>query len=149
MRTITFTIFTPFYFIKAGLNVSLKAVWVSLGIIIALFLLKIVFKVIGVWPLSRVFRMSTKQSNYTTLLMSTGLTFGTISAQFGLTNHIINQSQYSMLVTVVILTAIIPTLVAQRFFEPTDEEMNNWGALSSNADIQPIENLIKEEAHHE
>lgn len=163
MRTITFTIFTPFYFIKAGLNVSLKAVWVSLGIIIVLFLLKIVCKIIGVWPFSRVFKMNVKQSNYTTLLMSTGLTFGTISAQFGLTNHIINQTQYSVLVTVVILTAIVPTLIAQQFFEPTDDEMNAWGKQNGKIQSRPgnelleniamdndsAENDLKEEGVHE
>jgi len=129
MRTITFTIFTPFYFIKAGMTVSLKAVWASFGIIAVLFLLKIVCKMIGVWPFSRFFKMNVKQSNYTTMLMSTGLTFGTISAQFGLSNNIISQSQYSILVTVIILTAVVPTLIAQHFFEPSNEEMDAWGIL--------------------
>jgi hypothetical protein len=50
--------------------------------------------------------------------MSTGLTFGTISALFGLTNHIISQSQYTVLVTAVIGSAVVPTLIAQRFFAP-------------------------------
>jgi len=135
MRTMTFTVFTPFYFIKAGLNVSLKAVWLSIGIIAALFLLKIVCKTIGVWPTSRVFKMDTKQANYTTLLMSTGLTFGTISAQFGLAHHIISQSQYSVLVTVIILTAVVPTLIAQRFFEPTNGDMDAWGQSNGNGKL--------------
>jgi hypothetical protein len=43
---------------------------------------------------------------YTTLLMSTGLTFGTISALFGLTNHIIDQEKYTILVTAVIGSAV-------------------------------------------
>jgi Kef-type K+ transport system membrane component KefB len=60
---------------------------------------------------------------YTTMLMSTGLTFGTISALFGLENHIISQAQYTVLVTVVILSAVVPTLIAERFFMPeTDVE---------------------------
>lgn len=158
MRTITFTVFTPFYFIKAGLNVSLKAVWISLGLIVILFLLKIACKIIGAWPFSRIFKMDAKQSNYTTLLMSTGLTFGTISAQFGLANHIIDQVQYSVLVTVVILTAIVPTLIAQQFFEPTDAEMNAWGKLHGKGqsianggpvENAPAENKPKEEGTHE
>jgi Kef-type K+ transport system membrane component KefB len=129
MRTITFTIFTPFYFIKAGMNISLNAVWISFGVISLLFLMKVVCKIIGVWPFSRVFKMNIKQSNYTTLLMSTGLTFGTISAQFGIAHNIISQAQYSILVTTIILTAVIPTLIAQKFFEPSDEDMNAWGKL--------------------
>jgi len=130
MRTITFTFFVPFYFIKAGIFVSLSAVWVSIGVICLLLVLKIMSKTIGVWPLSRGFKLRTRESNYTTLLMSTGLTFGTISAQFGLTNKIIDQTQYTILVAVVILSAVIPTLIAQRFFEPSEEAMLKWGMLN-------------------
>ncbi len=144
MRTITFAVFTPFYFMKAGLHVSLHAVWLSFGVIAALFLMKVLCKMIGVWPAARGFQMGLKQANYTTLLMSTGLTFGTISAQFGLSHHIIGQDQYSVLVTVIILTAIIPTLIAQRFFEPSAEEMNDWGKAKSNK----ISYSVKREEHH-
>ena len=55
---------------------------------------------------------------YTTLLMSTGLTFGSISALYGLTNHIISQEQYTIRVTAVITSAVVPTLIAQRWFQP-------------------------------
>ena len=51
-------------------------------------------------------------------MMSTGLTFGTISALFGLTNHIIDQTQYTILVTAVIASAVVPTLIAQTWFQP-------------------------------
>jgi Kef-type K+ transport system membrane component KefB len=130
IRTIAFTIFTPFYFMKAGLYVSLTAIWMSLGAITVLLLLKVLFKTIGVWPTSRYFKMDIKMANYSTLLMSTGLTFGTISALYGLNNHVIDQKQYTILVTVVILSAVVPTLVAQRFFEPTEEAMNDWGTIN-------------------
>src|SRR5439155_27329546 len=75
-------------------------------------------KLIGVWPLTRAFRLDGREGVYTTLLMSTGLTFGTISALFGLTNKIIDQTQYTILVTVVIGSAVVPTLIAQSFFRP-------------------------------
>jgi len=55
---------------------------------------------------------------YTTVLMATGLTFGSISALYGLTDHLITQAQYSQLVTVVILSAFVPSLIAQQFFRP-------------------------------
>jgi len=129
MRTIAFTIFTPFYFIKAGLFVSLPALWVSLGAIVVLLGLKLTTKFIGVWPLTKVFYMRTKEANYTTLLMATGLTFGTISALFGLQNKIIDEKQYTILVTVVILSAFVPTFIAQRFFQPTLEAMHEWGRI--------------------
>ena len=131
MRSIAFTIFTPFYFIKAGLYVSLPALWVALGVIGALLAMKLVTKFIGVWPLTKVFYMRTREANYTTLLMATGLTFGTISALFGLQNKIIDDKQYTILVTVVILSAFVPTLIAQKFFQPTIETMVEWGRTYS------------------
>lgn len=127
MRSIAFTIFTPFYFIKAGLFVSLTALWASLGLIGVLLVIKIVTKYVGVWPMTKVFYMRNREANYTTLLMATGLTFGTISALFGLTNKIIDERQYTILVTVVILSAFVPTLIAQKFFQPTIERMVDWG----------------------
>jgi Kef-type K+ transport system membrane component KefB len=129
MRSIAFAIFTPFYFIKAGLYVSLGALWATLGVITALLLLKIAAKFICVWPSSRIFKMRAREANYTSLLMATGLTFGTISALFGLNNKIIDQTQYTILVTVVILSAIIPTLIAQKFFQPSEITMHAWGRL--------------------
>jgi len=96
-----------------------------------LLALKMATKMVGVWPLSRLFQMRVREANYTTLLMATGLTFGTISALFGLQNKIIDQAQYTILVTVVILSAIVPTLIAQQFFQPTEKTMHAWGRLYS------------------
>lgn len=118
MRAIAFSLLTPFYFIKAGLFVALPAVVSGAGLIAALLAVKVGAKAVGVWPTARAFGMPTRDANYTTLLMSTGLTFGTISALFGLTNGIIDQSAYTVLVTVVILSAVVPTLLATTFFEP-------------------------------
>jgi Kef-type K+ transport system membrane component KefB len=119
MRSIAFALLTPFYFLKAGLYVSLPAVIGGAGLIVLLLMVKLLAKGVGVWPLARgAFHLPARESTYTTLLMSTGLTFGTISALFGLTNHLITQDQYTILVTVVILSAVAPTLVAQSFFRP-------------------------------
>lgn len=129
MRTIAFSIFTPFYFLKAGLYVSLKIIVISSGIILVLLVVKIITKIIGVYPLARMQKMRKREAKYTTLLMATGLTFGTISALFGLNNNIINQEQYTILVTVVILSAIVPTLIAQKFYQPSLLTMIAWGRL--------------------
>lgn len=118
LRTTVFAFLTPFYFLNAGIKVSLPALWAGLGLIVVLLLVKLVTKAIGVWPLTRHFRFGKRESAYTTLLMSTGLTFGTISALFGLNNHYITEEQYSILVMVVILSAVVPTIVAQTFFRP-------------------------------
>jgi Kef-type K+ transport system membrane component KefB len=127
MRSIAFALFTPFYFIKAGLFVSLPALWPALAVVVGLLFLKMMTKVVGVWPLARMHFMSRREASYTTLLMATGLTFGTISALFGFQNHIIDQRQYTILVTVVILSAFVPTLFAQKFFQPTKDAMHAWG----------------------
>jgi len=129
MRSIAFAVFTPFYFIKAGLLVSLPALATSVVVIALLLALKMATKYVCVWPLSRRFFMRSGEAHYSALLMSTGLTFGTISALFGLQNKIIDQKQYSLLVTVVILSAFIPTLIAQRFFQPSVRTMKAWGRL--------------------
>src|SRR5437660_5058267 len=129
MRSIAFAMFTPFYFIKAGLYVSLPALWSGLLIIGAFLLLKMLTKTVGVFPAARLHYMRPREATYTTLLMATGLTFGTISALSGLQNHIIDQMQYTILVSVVILSAFVPTLIAQKFFQPTVQTMHAWGRL--------------------
>jgi Kef-type K+ transport system membrane component KefB len=126
MRTIAFTLLTPFYFLKAGLYVSLPSIAGMVGVIAILLLLKLLTKGVSVWPLCRAFNMTARESNYTTLLMSTGLTFGTISALFGLQHKIIDQTQYTILVTVVILSAFVPTLIAERLCRPAFERMRSW-----------------------
>jgi len=129
MRSIAFAVFTPFYFIKAGLYVSLPALWTSLLVICVFLALKMVTKIAGVFPLARLHYMKVKEASYTTLLMATGLTFGTISSLYGLQNGIINQNQYTILVSVVILSAFVPTLIAQQFFQPSVEMMQAWGRI--------------------
>jgi len=118
MRVIAFTMLTPFYFLKAGSHVSLSAMWNSAVLIFIFLAVKMAAKFIGVWPPAKAFKFGNKESMYTTLLMSTGLTFGTISALFGYTNKIINQEQYTVLVTAVILSAVVPTIIAQKWFQP-------------------------------
>jgi Kef-type K+ transport system membrane component KefB len=118
MRIIAFTILTPFYFLKAGSLVEAHAVFEAAGLIAVLLGIKMATKFVGILPLTRAFRFEMREGMYITLLMSTGLTFGTISALFGLTNHIIDQRQYTVLVTAVIGSAVVPTLIAQRWFQP-------------------------------
>jgi len=118
IRTMTFTLLTPFYFLKAGAYISVPAIGQAIGLVFILLLVKVVAKVVGCYPLCRLFRLPHREAAYTTLLMSTGLTFGTISSLFGLTHGYINQQQYTVLVTVVIGSALVPTLIAQSLFKP-------------------------------
>jgi glutathione-regulated potassium-efflux system ancillary protein KefC len=118
LRTLTFGLLTPFYFIRAGSFVSVAALAAAPLTFVVLFLAKSVTKFIGVFPVTKVFRYGKDEAVYTTLLMSTGLTFGTISALFGLSHGIINEAQYSHLVATVIASAVIPTVIANAFFLP-------------------------------
>jgi Kef-type K+ transport system membrane component KefB len=124
MRSISFAMLTPFFFLHAGLIISAPALVSGAGVIALLLGVKLVTKGIGVWPTARAFGIPNRERTYLTLLMSTGLTFGSIAALFGLTHQLINPQQYSELVTVVILSAFVPTLVAQQLFQPKifDEE---------------------------
>jgi len=119
MRATAFSLLTPFYFLKAGSLVSIPAILAGVGLIGLFLVVKLGAKAMGVWPLARAFGLPVRDANYTTLLMSTGLTFGTIAALFGLSHGVIDQSTYTILVTVVILSAVVPTLIATTFFEPT------------------------------
>jgi Kef-type K+ transport system membrane component KefB len=121
LRVVAFAFLTPFFFIKGGLNVSLSAVWANLGVLALLCVAKIAPKIGGVYPLAR--KYTSPHAAFTTLLMSTGLTFGTITSLYGLQAGIIDRTQFSLLVTVVVLSAIIPTAIAQRFFTPTRDEI--------------------------
>jgi len=118
MRVIAFTVLTPFYFLKAGSLVEANAL-VTGAALIGLFLaMKMATKFIGILPLTRYYRFENREGMYTTLLMSTGLTFGSISALYGLTNNIIDQRQYTILLTAVIASAVVPTVIAQKWFLP-------------------------------
>jgi Kef-type K+ transport system membrane component KefB len=118
MRIIAFSILTPFYFLKAGSLVEYHAVATSIGLIVIFLGIKMATKFVGILPLTRYHKFDKREGMYTTLLMSTGLTFGTISALFGLTNKIIDRTQYTILVTAVIGSAVVPTLIAQTWFQP-------------------------------
>lgn len=119
LRVVAFAFLTPLFFLKGGLNVSLGAVWANVGVLALLFAAKMVPKLVGVYPLAR--RFTAPHATFTTLLMSTGLTFGTISSLYGLNAGIIDRTQFSLLITVVVLSAIVPTAIAQRFFQPHPE----------------------------
>jgi Kef-type K+ transport system membrane component KefB len=119
LRVVAFAMLTPFFFIKGGLNVSLSAVFSNLGVLGVLLAAKMVPKLALVYPVIR--RADQTHATFGTLLMSTGLTFGTIASIYGLTSGIIDTTQFSLLVTVVVLSAIVPTAIAERWFLPVGE----------------------------
>jgi Kef-type K+ transport system membrane component KefB len=120
LRVVAFAFLTPFFFLKGGLNVSLPAVWANVGLLALLAAAKLLPKLAAVYPLAR--RYTHPHAGFTTLLMSTGLTFGTITSLYGLQAGVIDRTQFSLLISVVVLSAIVPTAVAQRAFQPLPEE---------------------------
>jgi glutathione-regulated potassium-efflux system ancillary protein KefC len=118
LRTLTFGLLTPFYFIRAGSFVSVPALRAAPLVFVALFFAKMISKMVGLFPSVKAFHYHRDEGVYFTLMMSTGLTFGTISALFGLNHGIIDQAQYSYLVATVIGSAVIPTMIANAWFMP-------------------------------
>jgi len=118
LRTVTFGLLTPFYFIRAGSFVSVPALIAAPLAFLLLLGAKMATKFVGVYPITRVFASPRREGLYTTLLMSTGLTFGSISALFGLSHGIVTQAQYSLLIAAVIGSAVVPTLIANALFLP-------------------------------
>lgn len=118
LRTLTVGFLTPFYFIRAGTFVSVSALAAAPIVFLALLGGKVLSKIFGLYPVVGAFRRERNERWYYTLMMSTGLTFGTISALYGLTHGIVSREQYSFLVAVVIASAVVPTLIANRWFTP-------------------------------
>jgi Kef-type K+ transport system membrane component KefB len=120
LRTVAYAVITPIFFIVGGLKVSLPLILSATGLFVILFALKMASKFIGVYLLAK--KYIPNESMYTTLLMSTGLTFGTITSVFGLNAGMIDQVQYSVLVGAVVASAVIPTFIAQKWFMPVHSE---------------------------
>jgi glutathione-regulated potassium-efflux system ancillary protein KefC len=118
LRTLTFGLLTPFYFIRAGSFVSVPDLVAAPAAFVLMLCVKLVTKCVGVYPVTKAFGSPNGEAAYTTLLMSTGLTFGTISALFGLSHSIVDQAQYSILVAGVVASAVVPTVIANAFFLP-------------------------------
>ena len=116
LRVVAFAFVTPFFFLKGGMQVSASLLAPHLGLLAAFLAIKVGAKSLGVFPLAR--RHAPGHGVFTTLLMSTGLTFGTIASSYGLQAGLINRTQFSILVAAVIASAVVPTIIAQRWFRP-------------------------------
>ena len=134
LRTLTFGLLTPFYFLRAGAFVSVPALVAAPGAFLVMFIVKVATKIVGVYPTTKAFGSPAMEGKYTTLLMSTGLTFGTISSLFGLSHKIIDQAQYSALVAAVIASAVVPTVIANAFFMPRHLLKDAKGTVAQTAE---------------
>jgi hypothetical protein len=71
-------------------------------------------RIFGLYPIIGIFLRESDERWY----LSTKLTFGTLSALYGFSQNIVTQQQYSILVALVISSAVVPTLIAGLFFLP-------------------------------
>jgi len=133
LRVVAFAFLTPFFFLRGGMNVSLGAVFANLGVLGVLVAAKMVPKLGLVFPLAR--KHVPRHPEFITLLMSTGLTFGTISSLYGLNAGIITRTQFSLLVTVVVISAIVPTAIAQRWFSPDPDKERRHHAVPDPSEL--------------
>jgi glutathione-regulated potassium-efflux system ancillary protein KefC len=138
LRTLCFGFLTPFYFIRAGSFVSVPALIAAPAAFLVMLGVKLLTKVVGVYPITRSFGSPHRDGMYTTLMMSTGLTFGTISSLFGLSHGIINQAQYSALVAAVIGSAVVPTLIANALYLPRHLLPDASSGMGAKIPITPV-----------
>src|SRR3989339_636107 len=124
LRTIGFALITPFFFIKGGMLVGFNDLITNISLILILLAIKVISKIIGVYPIARMM-LPRGGRVFLTLLMSTGLTFGTISSIFGLQAGYISKTQFTILIAVVILSAVVPTIIAQRYWAPASPELKD------------------------
>jgi glutathione-regulated potassium-efflux system ancillary protein KefC len=118
LRALCIGLLTPFFFIRAGSLVSLSALAAAPVAFLVMLLTKVAAKTAGVYPVARAFGAPRGEAVYSSLLMSTGLTFGTIAALYGFEHSIVDETQYSVLVAAVIASGVVPTLIANAWFLP-------------------------------
>ncbi|MGA8770418.1 MAG: cation:proton antiporter, partial [Rhodomicrobium sp.] len=121
LKSAAFAWFTPFYFLRTGSLLDLTQ-WPAIAVMTgSLLAIKIASKCAAVVPLARMFNIGARDAWSIAMLMSTGLTFGTVAAFLGLARNIIDAQQYAILVTAVIASGTIPALVAQRLLKPEQD----------------------------
>ncbi len=88
----------------------------SIGFILLLSSVRTLLEVATVLPVSLL--TFKKDSVYVSLLMATSLTFGLVLLRLGTDRRLIDQTQFSILVIVMIIGALAPMLTAHRCFDP-------------------------------
>jgi glutathione-regulated potassium-efflux system ancillary protein KefC len=112
-RSVTFSLLSPAFFVRAGMLISLPAVVQNMGIILGLLGAKMLSKFIGTYYFNK--KWIPEAPIFSTMLLSTGLTVGTITATLGRDLGFLDQTQFSIVIIAVILSAVVPTLIAKRF----------------------------------
>jgi Kef-type K+ transport system membrane component KefB len=120
--------------LRAGTLVSVSALITAPFVFLVLLASKVASKIFGLYPVVARFRQERSERWFYTLMMSTGLTFGSISALYGFSHGIVTREQYSFLVATVIASAVVPTMIANFIFLPKHllpEAAKKMGQLSA------------------
>ncbi|MFO0995564.1 MAG: cation:proton antiporter [Alphaproteobacteria bacterium] len=123
VRAIAFGLLTPFFFLKAGALLDVRALGTAVPLVLAFAALKVALKAAGVVPVAALYGTTGRERGFLALMLSTGLTFGNVVLLFGLANHHIDGAQYAALLSAIILTGLVPTVLAQRLFRPASTEL--------------------------
>ncbi|OPY31130.1 MAG: Sodium/hydrogen exchanger family protein [Methanomassiliicoccales archaeon PtaU1.Bin124] len=119
MKALVTTLLSSFFFIAAGTYIAAEAVWAGLGVVVLIVVLRLGSKVMAVLPAAKGFKVG--HPAYSALLLSTSLTFGMVFLQFGLAHGLVGGDQFSLLAASLVICAVIPTMVAERVFNPWRE----------------------------
>jgi Kef-type K+ transport system membrane component KefB len=113
MKTVTFGLLAPAFFVRAGMMIALPTVVANIALILGLLGAKLASKFVGTYALCK--KWIPEAPMFSTMLFSTGLTVGTIIATLGRDLGFFSNLQFSIVLVTVILSAVIPTLIARRF----------------------------------
>ena len=117
LRVVAFAFLTPFFFLKGGMNVSTSALWANLGVLALLFAGED-----GAEARRASIRSRAGSPRRTPCSRRCSCRPASRSARsaslYGLNAGIIDRTQFSLLIAVVVLSAIVPTVIAQRFYQP-------------------------------
>ena len=94
----------------------MDALVAGIVVIALLSVVRILLKMAAVLPVSRL--TFKRDSTYVSFLMATSLTFGLVFLQFGIEQGLIDRTQFSILVGVILIGALAPNMIAQRWFDP-------------------------------
>ena len=132
LRTIVIAFLAPFFFVRVGMNVSVSVLLASTGAVLVLAAAKVLPKLAASYAAART--VVGREAVPVALLMSTGLTFGTVIALAALGEGLVDRSQYTVLVAAILIAAVIPSAIAQRSWrrKPAASELGPMaGVLSS------------------
>lgn len=114
LRGLAFIGFTSFYFARVGSLIDPSAFAASWPAMAALLLAKLSTKFAAVWMVLGFAKVSARERLFAAAVTSSGLTFGSFIALFGRTESLLDQRSYAALIGVIVLSAVLPALAANR-----------------------------------